>query len=77
MIEDLFKESATEVFTKAGLTEAEAPELFEETVIILAQKMSALSATMGMSIARVEAYREQKDSLVNDLLAIKTGGLIR
>ncbi len=74
---DLFKESTDEIFKAAGLTKEEAPEMYEDVELILSQKMAGLSASMGLSVRRVDAYREQKESLIKELRALKADGTLR
>lgn len=64
------------IFKEVGITKTEAPELYEESCQILSSCMAILSATMGMSYARVKAFDDQKASLAEDIRSlIAKGGL--
>lgn len=66
-----------EIFSQANVTPEEAPEMFAEVETILQQSMAQLSATMGLSYGRVEAFDKQKAALVGDLIALKHEGHLR
>lgn len=72
-----FESAAREIFGSAGITKEQAPELFEECVKILGEKMAFLSAAHGMSYERIEAYEKQKNSLAQDLKDLKARGELR
>lgn len=74
---DLFIKAANDIFIEAGVEKKEAPELYIEIVDILSEKMAILSATMGMSFKRVDAFNEQRVSLINDLKELKSVGGLR
>ncbi len=74
---NMFDEATSNVFEKAGIKREDAPELFEEVKNILSQTMARLSATMGMSYKRGEVYEEQKQTLVDDLIKLKSENHLR
>ena len=74
---DFFAGAADEIFLKAQVNPADAPEMYEDVKQILASKMATLSATMGMSYKRIELYNEQKESLAVDLVKLKQENHLR
>lgn len=72
-----FTSDAEEIFKKANVTKEQAPEMYDDVITILSGKMATLSATMGLSYARLDAYDEQKSSLINDLVKMKVEGHLR
>lgn len=63
-----FESDVDEIFKKANVTKEQAPDLYDQCLRILSEKMAMLSVTMGMSFERVKLYDEQKESLVQDLI---------
>lgn len=62
---------ADEIFREAGVDKAQYPDLFQQCVEILNNKMAMLSAMMGMSGKRVELFEAQRKSLIQDLVDMK------
>lgn len=74
---DFFKGAADEIFLKAQVSPADAPEMYEEVKQILASKMASLSATLGLSYERIKLYDEQKETLAQDLVGLKQENHLR
>lgn len=72
----MFEDMADEIFKQADVSKETNRALYDETVEILGKQMARLSATMGLSRERVEIFNEQKESLVKDLLEMKSAGEI-
>ena len=53
------------------------PEMFAKVKEILSSRMAILSATMGLCAERGSAYDEQKKTLIDDLLDLKSKGQLR
>ncbi len=70
----MFNETANEIFTEAGVSPGEAPEMFREAVDILSYLMAKLSALHGLSYRRAELYSQQKKTLLEDLRKAKQEG---
>ncbi len=74
---NFFAPSVDKIFKSAGVTKAEAPEIYGDCLDILSMKMSKLSATMGMSYERLHLFAEQENALVEDLKELKAKGKLR
>lgn len=72
----MFEDTADKIFAEAGVDKTQTPDLYREIVEILNAKMAQLSASMGLSYDRVRLFNEQKQALVEDLLAMKRSGEI-
>lgn len=77
MDNSFFTPNVDRIFTAVGLSKADAPEMHEECGIILANTMAHLSATMGLSFKRMDAFKEQEDSLIEDLKKMKNEKALR
>lgn len=64
-----FELDAKEVFERAGVDPKVSPELSHEVISCLSSKMASLSVRLGLSWERVRLYKEQKEALVQDLIA--------
>lgn len=69
MNNNYFELDAKEVFERAGVDPQTNPELFREVMSILGTKMASLSVRLGLSWERVRLYKEQKEALVQNLIA--------
>ncbi len=73
-LNNMFSNMADEIFTKAGINKAGNEQWHDQCRDILSTKMAMLSATMGLSKKRVTIFEEQKQALVDDLIAMKEKG---
>ena len=73
----LFEEIAEKIFKVAGVDSVKNSVVFNECVIILSQKMAALSVTHGLSYERVRLFNEQKKTLIDDLKRMRKKGQLR
>ena len=68
---NMFEEEADKIFAEVGLSKETAQGWWDGCVNILSNKMATLSANQAMGLCdweeRVKCYREQRDSLVEDL----------
>lgn len=70
----MFTDIATKIFQKAGVNPDLNPELFAQCQSILSSRMASLSSSLGLDITRKELFDNQKQSLVDDLIALKDAG---
>ena len=69
----MFDAMTDELFAKADVAKAGNEWLWEQCRDILSATMARVS-TLGMSLARVEIFEEQKKSLLDDLAHYKNTG---